>query len=213
MRAFVSLQRTHPRPSSAFRVSARRESVPGRTFSSATTRTAIARDDLRLGNATPTRASPITRSTTHTTNLSRARDPSFDSFMIQRSMGIDDDRVASAPSHRSHAPRGARARRGRSHARDRGRKRERVHDERANECARGNEGHKKRADVSMHSFDPFDAIARRATTEREANARDGIERVDPATRGDARRLCATWKRSKPWSNSSRAQKIIIELEG
>ena len=125
-------------------------SVPGRTFSSATTRTAIARDDLRRQNATRTRASSITRSMTHTTTLSRARDPSFDSFMIQRSMGIDDDRVVSAPSHRPHAPRGARARRGRSRTRDRGRKRERVHDERANECARGNEGQKVLTSACVH---------------------------------------------------------------
>ena len=56
-------------------------SVPGRTFSSATTRTAIARDDLRRQNATRARVSSITRSMTHTATLSRARVPSFDSFM------------------------------------------------------------------------------------------------------------------------------------
>ncbi len=50
---------------------------------------------------------------------------------------------------------------------------------------------KKRADVSMHSFDRFDAIARRATTERDANARDGIMRVECATLRDARKLHAT----------------------
>ena len=124
----------------------------------------------------------------HHDSLSRAR-PIIRcihvSATLERSRRIDDDRVVVAPSRRLHAPRGARARRGRSRARDRGRKRERVHDERANECARGNEGHKVLTSACI------DAIARRATIERRTNARDGIACVDPATRGDARRHTAT----------------------
>ena len=71
----------------------------GRTFSSATTRTAIARDDLRRQNATRTRASSVTRSTTHTATLSRARVPSFDSFMMHHpsSDRNESTTIASSP--------------------------------------------------------------------------------------------------------------------
>ena len=89
----------------------------------------------------------------HRDSLARAR-PIIrfihESSPLERSRRIADDRVAVAPSHRPHAPRGARARRDRSRARDRGRKRERVHDERANECARGNEGQKMLTSASTH---------------------------------------------------------------
>ena len=73
-------------------------SVPGRTLSSATTRTAIARDDLRRQNATRTRASSITRSMTHTTTLSRARVPSFDAFMFQQPSSDRDESTTIASS-------------------------------------------------------------------------------------------------------------------
>ena len=74
-------------------------SVPGRTFSSATTRTAIARDDLRRQNATRARVSSITRSMTHTATLSRARVPSFDSFMNHHpSSDRDESPTIASPS-------------------------------------------------------------------------------------------------------------------